>query len=464
MPDRVFLALESAVTPQHVALLATFGLPAGAEPARYMQRLFQRINAAPVAAPFSFRPRQARWGGFKDTWEELAPEKIDRSHHLRRSALPAPGGERELMDLVSRLHSRPLDTTRPLWECHVIEGLANDRFALYFKVHHALIDGLGVQQRLRRMLTTDPQDEGLHPLWSIGGPVDDGAEAGGMTVRGLAVTVLGISQATRNMLRGVRAMADNTRAVPFMIPRSPLNGAVGQQRLVITRSYDLERFRMVAKAADVTINDVLLSVCGGALRRCLAAAGTLPARSLTAGTPVSTREAGDMTTANSFAMTVMSLGTDVADPLERLRTVARSSALAKQELGELARGATGLYGALFTWPFVAQNVLGLADATRPPYNVVVSNIPGFSKQMYLAGCPLESIYPLGSVCHGVGLFIAAGSACGRLHLCLVGDRALLAPLEGLGDQLSEEIDRLEQAVGLPDEVSAVVRRPADGRR
>ncbi len=449
MSDRVFLALESAATPQHVALLATFALPAGAEPGRYTQSLFQRINAAPVAAPFTFRSRHARRWAFDGTWEELAPESIDRTYHLRRSALPAPGGERELTELVSRLHSRPLDPTHPLWECHVIEGLANHRFALYFKVHHALIDGLGVQQRLRRMLSTDPQDEGLHPFWSGMDPVEGTAGASGTPVRRLAVSVLGIGKAAGNMVRGARATADSARAVPFLIPRSPLNAAVGRQRLVITRSYDLDRFRTVAKAADATINDVLLSVCGGALRRCLMAAWALPVRSLTAGTPVSTRAAGDTATANSFAMTVMSLGTDVADPLERLRTVARSSALAKRELGELARGATGLYGALFTWPFVAQNALGLAGATRPPYNVVVSNITGPTQPMYFAGCRLESIYPLGSVCHGVGLFIAAHSLCGRLNLCLVGDRTLLAPLEGLKHQLSEEVHRLEQAVGTP---------------
>ncbi|MFF2121877.1 wax ester/triacylglycerol synthase family O-acyltransferase [Kitasatospora sp. NPDC058184] len=446
MPDRVFLALESATTPQHVALLATFGPPAGAEPGPYVQRLFERLVAAPVAAPFTFRPCHARWGAFDGTWEVLAGQDVDRSYHLRRSALPAPGGERELTDLVSRLHARPLDTTRPLWECHLIEGLADGRFALYVKVHHALTDGLGVQQRLRRMLSTDPRDEGLRPLWSIAAPADHSTGAEGPTARGLAATALGLGRAARTMARGVRARADRTRAVPFLVPRSPLNAAVGRQRKVITRSYEFDRFRAVAKDAGTTVNDVLLAVCGGALRQCLAATGALPARSLTAGTPVSTREAGDASTANSFAMTVMSLGTDVADPLERLRAVARSSALAKRELGELPKGSTGLYGALFTWPFVAQNVLGLGGATRPPYNVVVSNIPGSAQRMYFAGCPLETVHPLGSVCHGVGLFIAARSAGGRLNLGLVGDRSLLAPLDGLGDALGDQLGLLEEAL------------------
>jgi diacylglycerol O-acyltransferase / wax synthase len=459
MPDRVFLALESADTPQHVATLAVFAMPAEVEPDGHMRRLFEHLDTSPIVAPFTFRLRHPRRGVFDGSWDVLSRKDIDRSHHLRRCALPAPGGKRELLDLVSRLHATPLDTTRPLWECHVIEGLADGRFALYFKVHHALTDGLGSQQRLRQTLTTDPRDTGVRPMWSIVA-VDDVAAAGKRPaakpvadrIAGVATTAVGLGRAAGSMARGVRAMSDPARAVPFAIPRSPLNGAVGRQRRVVTGDYDLERFRAVAKAAEVTVNDVLLSVCGGALRGCLAAAGALPARAMTACTPVSTREAGDMTTANAFALTVVSLGTDVADLLERLRTVARSSTIAKRELGVLPTGATGLYGAMFTWPFVAQNVLGLGGGTRPPYNVVVSNIPGSSKQQYFAGSRLESIYPLGSVCHGVGLFIAARSAAGKLNLCLVGDRDAPVSLDDLGDRISRELFRLEQAMGLPTDV------------
>ncbi|MFG2939715.1 wax ester/triacylglycerol synthase family O-acyltransferase [Streptomyces sp. NPDC048282] len=472
MADRVFLALESELTPQHVAFLATFALPAGTDSAHYMRRLFRLLNTAPVVAPFTFLRGQARLGIFGGTWNVLPPEDIDLSHHLRRSALPAPGSDRELLDLVSQLHSRQLDSAHPLWECHVIEGLADERFALYFKVHHALIDGMGIEQRFRQMLSEDPEDEAVRPPWSIAehtnnvAAVDSTTLAGQLLgrVRGFAVTAVGAGQVARNVVRAVRTLDNPARAVPFVIPRSPLNGAVGQQRRVVTRSYGFDRLRTVAKAADVTINEVLLSACGGALRRCLAAAGALPARSLTAGTPVSTRESGDATTANAFGMTVMSLGTDVADPLERLRTVARSSAIAKQELKELPKGATGLYGALFTWPFVAQNVLGAGGGTRPPYNVVVSNIPGSSKQQYFTGSRLEAIYPVGSVSHGVGLFIAARSSSERFDVCLLGDRASLVPLEELGDHLSDEILCLERAVGVSAPPFDLAELPVGGQK
>jgi WS/DGAT/MGAT family acyltransferase len=450
--DRVFLALESDSTPQHVAALATFALPIGVEPTGYLQRLFSRLGAAPVAAPFTFRLRHPRFGAFDSTWDVLDSDDVDRSHHLRRSALPAPGSERELLELVSQLHARQLDTARPLWECHLIEGLADDRFALYFKVHHALTDGHGFLHRLRHMLSFDPADEQMRPLWSVATSVDEGGTtdraAAMQRVRGMAATAAGLGQAAASMARGMRAMDDPARAVPFAIPRSQLNGAVGRQRHAVIRSYELDRFRAVAKAADVTVNDVLLSVSGGALRQSLTSAGTLPTRSLIAGTPVSTRPAGETATANDFAMTVISLGTDIADPADRLRTVALSSALAKRELSSLPRDTAGLYGALFTWPFVAQNVLGVGGATRPPYNVVVSNIRGAAEQEYLVGSAVEAIYPLGSICHGVGLFIAAASSYGRLNLGLVGDHDSPVSLEDLGDLLSEEILLLERAVGL----------------
>ncbi|WP_179166576.1 wax ester/triacylglycerol synthase family O-acyltransferase [Streptomyces sp. CB03238] len=464
--DRVFLALETASTPQHVAFLATFALPGDADPRHHVHRLLTRLRAAPVAAPFTFRLRHPGRRAFAAAWDVLDEQDVDRSHHVRRSALPTPGGASELHDLVSQLHSRPLDLTRPLWECHLIEGLAHDRYALYFKVHHALIDGLGAVQRLRYMLSADPLDDGVRALWSVaatdgaepGGAEPGGAEPGGGGATPLARMLAGIGatmatgaaagRAARKMAEGALAPDDPARAVPFAIPRSRVNGAVGQQRRVATRHYDFQRFRTAAHAAGVTVNDVLLSVCGGALRRCLAEAGTLPERSLTAGTPVSTRAAGDTETANAFAMTVMSLGTDVADPLERLRLVSRSSGIAKKELGELPPDAAGLYGALFTWPFVAQNVLGLGGRTRPPYNIVVSNVPGSPKQQYFAGSALESIHPLGSVCHGVRLFVAACSSSGRLNLGFVGDRDALPFLDDLAEYASDELGLLERALDL----------------
>jgi hypothetical protein len=256
--DRVFLALESENTPQHVAAVATFTLPAGAGPDSYLQRLFGQLSIAPVVAPFVYRLRHPRLGAL----------------------------------------AGPLEV---------------------------------------------PQKEVVRPLWSIATIADQAADAHGpgkTTARlvaeraaGLAGTAVGLARAAGIMLRGVRALDDPGRAVPFAIPRSPVNGAAGRRRLVVLRSYALDRFRVVAKAADGTVNEVLLSVCGGALGQCLTAAGMLPARSLIAGTPVSTRSAADTTTGNALAMTVMSLSTDVA-----------------------------------------QNVLGLAGATRPPYNIALEEL------------------------------------------------------------------------------------------
>ncbi|MDI5968061.1 wax ester/triacylglycerol synthase family O-acyltransferase [Streptomyces sp. SL13] len=446
MSDRVFLALESAATPQHVGLLMTLAPPAGADPGPYARRLFERLVGAPVAAPFTYRLRPAGAGRFSRSWQVLADEDVDRSHHVRRHLLLAPGGERELLDHVALVHARPLEPGRPLWECEVIEGLAGGRLAFYFKVHHALTDGLGLQRSMRRMIGVDPLDEGTDAPWGAECGAGTPEPAGGEPT-GAGGSAAGLGRAALTMLAGLRAAGDPARAVPFVVPRSPVNGAVGTTRSVVTRTYGLDRFRVTAKAAGVTVNDVLLSVCGGALRRSLLKLGRLPERSLTAGTPVSTRRPGDTTTANAFALTVMSLGTAVADPLERLRTVARSSAIAKRELGGLPQGSAGLYGALFTWPFVAQNLLGAGGATRPPYNVVVSNVPGPAVQEYVAGCRVEGLHPLGSVCHGVRLFVVARSGAGRFDLSFLGDGALPVPLDEVGDLVGDELRCLERAVG-----------------
>lgn len=471
MSDRVFLALESARTPQHVAYLAVFALPPGVDPAARLDHVFQGLAAAPVVTPFTFRPRHARRPAVDRTWEVLPPERVDRSRHVRRHTLTRPG-ERELLALVSRLHAVPLDPTRPLWECHLVEGQADDRFALYFKVHHALVDGLGFEQRLRRTVAAGPEAMEVCPPWSVDiGAGGTDSPAGTAAPVGKADRAEAAGRVVRSIARGLVAPRDPARAVPFLVPRSPLNGAVTAERHILVRSYGFDRFRAVARAAGVTVNDVLLSVCGGALRQSLAAAGALPGRPLTAATPVSTRRAGDMSTANAFALTVMSMGTDVADPLERLRTVARSGELAKRELDELPKGTTGLYGALFTWPFVAQNVLGAGGATRPPYNVVVSNLPGSTPPGHLAGCTLEAVFPLGSVCHGVRLFIAARSSSGRFDLCWVGDRAVGDLLEAAADHLGDEITLLERAVGVRDSAadtptvpSAATLRPAPSQQ
>lgn len=447
--DRMFLAADSDETPQHVASLLTFVIPEAGGPG-YVRRLVADLRTARTFA----EPFNLKLAGRRSTprWDVLADDAIDLDYHFSHLALPQPGGERELGVLVSQLVSRPLDPSRPLWETYLIEGLEGNRFAIVFKIHHALMDGAGATQRVQGMISADPTDLGVRPIWSLapaqasrtrrkptGRERWEAAKAGASTARGLG-------QAARTMRRDLRNAGDPELAVPFKAPRSVLNGRIGRQRRVATQGFEFDRVKAVAKAGDATINDVFLSITGAALRRYLEERGELPDQGLTAGTPVNVRLEGDFETSNAITMTVMNLGTDVADPVERLAAVCRSSVLAKEKLQGMRKAVADLYGGLFMGPFVGQNLIGTAGKRNPPFNIVVSNVPGPMDTQYFAGARLEGMYPVGCLYHGVALFVAVFAASGRFSVGFTGDRDGIPHLQHLALYAGEALEELEKAL------------------
>lgn len=450
LADRMFLAADSDETPQHVASLLTFVVPADGGP-DFVSRLVADLRAVRTfAEPFNLKLAGRR---SLPRWELLAATDIDLDYHFSHLALPQPGGERELGVLVSQLVSRPLDPSRPLWEAHLIEGLEGDRFAVVFKIHHALMDGAGATQRIRGMISGDPSDAGVRPLWSLGPGSGNGAGRRKPTgrervqsVRAAVSTAYGLAKAVRTMRHDMRHVVDPELAVPFAAPTSVLNGRIGRQRRVATQGFDFDRIRAVAKAGDATINDVFLAIVGAAVRRYLQERGELPDHGLIAGTPVNVREAGDDATQNAFTLTVMNLGTEISDPVERLGSVARSSRLAKDKLQGLPKEVAELYGGLFMGPFIGQNLLGTAGRRTPPFNVVVSNVPGPMAPQYFAGARLEGAYPVGCLYHGVALFVAVFAASGQFSVGFTGDRDVIPHLQKLAVYTGDALDELESAL------------------
>ena len=442
--SRSFFAYDSGTTPQHVALIATFVLPEDAGP-RYLRDLLHRLRAAPaVRAPFTLRPTTTRLGARTALWQVLGEDEIDLRHHVRSTALPEPGGQLELDALVSRLHSRPLDPARPLWELHLVEGLKGRRFACYVKVHHALIDGVGFLLRLHHML--DPaHGDAVRPFWNLADEPDESLR--GRTPGARANALRNLAGAARYLAKETRGPHDRALALPYAVPRTTFNGRIGRHRAVATTSCEFERIRAVARAAGATVNEVFLAMCGAGLRRYLKELGALPERTLTAGTPVSTRAPGDGSTPIAFTMALMGLGTDVADPVERVLLVARSSGLAKERARRLPEGAAAAYGTLFSVPALAQHLLGLGGRTRTPYNVVISNVPGPQETRQLCGARLESLGAVGSICHGMALFITAVSAAGRFSVVFTGDRDTVPRLGALARYTGEALAELEDALG-----------------
>lgn len=461
LADRIFLLQESSDSPQHVAALGTFELPTDA--ARdYVQKLVESYRSARTfAAPFNYRLRRPALKAVAPGFVELADDEVDLDFHFRHSALPPPGGERELGVLVSRLHSRPLDLDRPLWEVHLIEGLSPVRFALYFKVHHALMDGVGGSRRPQQMLSPDPSDTEVRPMWSIGPsstpmPAPDaavadrsligrlGAVAGG--VREGVETMGGLGLAAGGLVKNGVWPSEDAIATPYKVPGSPLNGRIGHQRRVATQAIDFDRAREIADRANVTINDVFLAICSGGLRRYLKELGALPESGLVAGTPVSVRVGDGDSANNAFTIALMKIYTDMPDPIQRIRAIHRSSTVAKESMSGFSKPVAENYGALFMTPFILQGLVGLGGRLKPPYNLVISNVPGPLETQYLAGSRLEAMYPIALLAHGTGLFIASLAVSGKMGLGFTGDRERLPHLQRLAVYTGEAVGELEAAL------------------
>jgi len=442
--DASFLYLESRATPMHVSVLQTFALPVDA-PEDFLRRLVQHYrDARGLVAPWNLKLASPLLGRWLPAWQ--TDTQVDLDYHVRFCALPRPGGERELGEQVSLLHAQPLDSGRPMWECTLIEGLEGNRFALFMKMHHALIDGVSAARLMGRVFSADPQARDLPPPWATQPPA---RQAGPAAVRppprGLLPTLARVGQALAGMsLESARAGAD--LAGPYACPDSALNARITAARRVATQQYDLTRLKALARAADCTLNDLVLYLCGSALRRFLDEADALPARSLTAGMPVSVRAADDQGAGNAISFMFARLGTDVADPLQRLAAIRASASRAKAHLQALPRAAQAPYVLLLMAPATLQQGFGLGGRTPPNHNITISNVPGPQQPLYLNGARMESMYPLGMPAHGLALNITCLSYAGTFNIGLISCRDALPHMQRIAVYMGEALEELEQLV------------------
>jgi diacylglycerol O-acyltransferase len=443
--DAAWLLAERKHIPQQVAILALCTPPPDA-PRTFLRDLVARWREhTTFAPPFNYK----LLGGPVKRWQQLDDADIDLDYHLRHSALPEPGGERELGVLISRLHSRPLDRTYPLWEAHVIEGLEGGRFALYVKVHHSQIDGVGGIRLFERVFSADPAARDLAPPWQVGvgrarPSLLPGAEQPPKPSREPGSVLSAVGQGYRDTVRGT----DDERAAMFRAPKTILNGRVHGPRRFATQHYELDRIKRVAKAAGVTANDVYLAVCSGALRRYLSEEDSLPERSLTTLVPVSVRPKDDAAVGNAISFLAAKLATDVADPRERLAVISRSVELGKARIQDLPKAAMDNYTTLLMTPVIAQAVLGVGGYGAPSANVVISNVPGPSEPLYVDGARIDQVYPVSLIYHGQALNITAVSYAGQFNIGYTGCRDSLPHMQHVAVYSGEALAELEGAVGL----------------
>lgn len=448
--DQLFLWLEKRQQPMHVGALLLFSYPEGAGP-KYVTELAELMRTYQKPQPPFNQRLVNRLGQY--FWEE--DEHFDLEHHFRHSALPKPGRIRELLALVSAEHSNLMDRERPLWEVHLIEGVQGRRFAIYSKVHHCVMDGIAAMRTTLRTFSTDPNETGMPPPWAMPPRKrDTSLPRATEVVSGLTkfTTAAGKQLTTlpKVMQEYVKTFRRSTRSADFVsifqAPHSLLNQPITGSRRFAAQSWPLERFRHLSRVFQCTMNDVVLAVCGSALRNYLINQHALPDRPLIAMVPMSIRQ-DRSENGNQIAMILANLGTHVADPAARIEIVKASVRDAKERVKNMTSQEILYYTALLMAPAGFNMLTGLLPKWAP-FNVVISNVPGPKKPLYWNGAKMEGMYPVSIPIDRIALNITLLSYVDQLEFGLTACRRTLPSMQKLLTYIENGIRELEIAAEL----------------
>ena len=456
-----FLMAENRRMPMHVGGLQLFKKPEGAG-RNYPTELYHQMRDVEKIAPlFLKHPQRSLKAAGQLVWVE--DEQFDIEFHVRHSALPKPGRVRELLDLCSRLHGQRLARERPLWEAHVIEGLRDGRVAMYTKTHHALVDGVSAMRLLASVLSTDPDKRNMPAPWAArpaSAKAQRTRETAESSLAQLPMTTLrtafGISAEAAGMpsallktiTRGVR---NETSAVSLYAPRTMFNQSITGSRRFAAQDWPIERMRAIGKATGTTINDVVLAMCSGAMRTYLTELDALPDSSLVSMVPVGLNakqsQLASAEGGNAVGSIMVKLGTDLADPAARLQSVHDSMRDGKESLSSMTPVQILAMSAVGQAPAILTPLLRMQGIVRPPYNLIISNVPGPRTTHYLNGAQLLGTYPLSIPIDGMALNITCTSYDGNMCFGLTGCRRTLPHLQRLLTHLDDELAALEMAAG-----------------
>jgi diacylglycerol O-acyltransferase / wax synthase len=394
---------------------------------------------------------------------------FDIEYHIREVALPRPGSEAQLTEQVARLHARPLDRSRPLWEIYLITGLAKRRAAVYTKIHHSAIDGASGAELLTILLDLSPDGRELPPR----APFVPARPPGPATLAALAAAKLAwrpvqtvrftnelvrvlptlaptLSTFVGGMLGLNRGDGEIIPTTPGRAPATPFNRPITPHRRLALRSVDLDSVKSVKNAFGVSVNDVVMAMCAGALRRWLGDHHALPDSPLIAMIPVSVRDSASKTAmGNKVSAMLATLPTNVDDAAERIGVVHAATQVAKTQQAAIPQGLIDQVSD-FAPPALTARAARVVFATGvlhrlPPFNLCISNVPGPNVPVYLCGAKLLAHYPVSVITDGQGLNITLVGYLGRLHFGLVSCRELVPDIDVLADYLVDELDALLKA-------------------
>ena len=443
--DFIFLSLEKRQQPMHVGGLFLFQIPENA-PASFIQNLVADIrNSKSIPIP----PFNNKLNGL--FWDE--DEEFDLDHHFRHIALPQPGRILELLTYISQEHSSLIDRAKPLWTCHIIEGIEGNRFAMYFKIHHAMVDGIAGMRLVEKSLSQDPNAKSIVPPWCVEGPRAKRLKEPNVSrFKKIMNGVMGQLGSTPRVMYELsqtvmKDMGRNPDYVSsFQAPSSILNQRVSSSRRFAAQSFEFDRLRHISKSLGVTINDIVLAICSGALREYLLSQDALPKKPLIAMVPASVRD-DDSSMSNRITMILANLGTHKEDPLERLAIVRRSVQNAKEKFKRMNSNQILNYSA-FVYSAAGLNIASGLLPKRQAFNLVISNVPGPREPLYWNGARLDALYPASIILDGQALNITMTSYLDKLEVGLTACRNALPKMQNLLTHLEEEIQRFEVIVGI----------------
>jgi len=464
--DSQFLAMETHGVFGHVGSVCILD-PSTAPEEFTLDYLTKAIaERLPLVPPFRQRLVPVPLGLDQSYW--IDDPDFDIEFHVRELALPKPGSDRQLSDQVARLHARPLDRSRPLWEVYLISGLPDGRIAIYNKIHHAAVDGVSGGDILSALLDVTPegrpapQEEpftGEQPPSAWGLLFRSAVSALGKPAHAVRVSnsLIRSSPAIAGALKGPLAQLlpgrgdrDDDAVLPgvrLRAPRTPFNANITPHRRWAFIDLPLTEVKAVRQDTGLTVNDVVMALCAGALRRWLLDHEALPEAALVAAVPVSVRtEAQKGQLGNQVSMMIAGLPTNLDFPAQRLAAVHQAMGVAKEQHGAIPAGLLADVSE-FAMPIMANQAWRLSARLRllervNPSNIIISNVPGPNVPLYLAGAELQAYYPVSAIVDGQGLNITVMSYRGTMFFGLVACRELVPDLDLLAGYLRAELDEM----------------------
>jgi len=463
--DGAFLAMETSAVFGHVGSVCIVDPSTSAVPLNLAQLTELVGSRLPLVPPFRRRLAEVPFGLDQPYWIE--DPDFDLEYHVREIALPAPGTDAMLAEQAARLHARPLDRARPLWEMYLISGLSGGRMAVYTKVHHAAIDGVSGADIMGTLLDTTPEPREIEaPPKRVVDRMPSSIELLTRSALSLTFQPVRAARVSLELLRAAPALVrspgrphlpviddllDRARSRTATLerphlraPRTPFNRPITPHRRFAFFDVPLADVKAIKNAAGVTVNDVVMALCAGALRRWLLERDALPEAPLVAGIPVSVRtEAEKGAGGNRVSAMLAALPTNQEDPLLRLQAVTEATKVAKEQHGALPADLLSDVTA-FAMPALAGQAARLSARLRlveriSPFNLIVSNVPGPNIPLYYAGAQMLSYYPLSAIADGQGLNITVISYRDQMNFGLIACRELVPDLDVMAGYLQDEV-------------------------